>query len=156
MTTCPCGSGRTDDGCCAPYLAGAEPPDAPTLMRSRFTAYARGDWAYLWRTLHPDHVDRTQSFAGWSAAIAEHGAGLQFRKLLILDTAGPDAHGLAHVLFHVDVRAGRSNRSFAEHSRFRHDGVGWRYLDGVTLDDREVPRPLSALSFDRFGHAAWR
>lgn len=126
-------------------------------MRSRYVAFARHDWAYLWRTLHPDHPDRSgpdaRTFSTWVVDIAAATEPLQFRKLWVLATAGPDLHGFAHVLFHVDVRAGRSNRSFAEHSRFAHDGVGWRYVDGATLSDREVPRPLAELSFDSFGHA---
>jgi len=154
---CPCGSGRAFDQCCGPYHAGAEPPDAEALMRSRYTAYARKDWAYLWRTLHPDHEDKTtQVFSVWVEHIAASTAPLQFRKLLVIATAPADRDGFAHVLFHVDVRAGRSNLGFAEHSRFVHDGVGWRYRDGVTLGDREVPRPLAMLTFDRFGHAAYR
>lgn len=146
--------------CCGPYHAGAEPPDAEALMRSRYTAFVRHDWAYLWRTLHPDHVDRSgpdaQTFSTWAAGIATATEPLRFRKLLIIATAPPDVHGSAHVLFHVDVRAGRSNQSFAEHSRFAHDGTGWRYVDGMTLSDREVPRPLVELTFDRFGHAFHR
>lgn len=154
---CPCGTGRAFAACCGPYHAGGEPPDAEALMRSRFSAYARRDWPYLWRTLHPDHADRrTSTYAAWSEQVAAGSTALRFRKLLVIATAPPDAHGFAHVLFHADVRAGGSNASFAEHSRFAHDGDGWRYLDGVTLDDREVPRPLAALTFDRFGHAAYR
>jgi SEC-C motif-containing protein len=154
---CPCGTGRTLADCCGPYHAGAEPPDAESLMRSRFAAYVRHDWAYLWRTLHADHVDKIdQVYAAWVEHVAASTAPLQFRKLLVIATAPVDRDGFAHVLFHVDVRAGKNNRSFAEHSRFTHDGTGWRYVDGVTLDDREVPRPLATLTFDRFGHAAYR
>lgn len=154
---CPCGTGRTFADCCGPYHAGAEPPDAESLMRSRFTAYARRDWPYLWRTLHADHVDKAAHvYSAWAEQIAEGTAALQFRKLLVIATAPVDREGFAHVLFHADVRAGRTNRSFAEHSRFLHDGDGWRYVDGVTLDDREVPRPLASLTFDLFGHAAYR
>lgn len=126
-------------------------------MRSRFSAYVRKDWAYLWRTLHHDHADKqAQVFASWAEQIAAGSAALQFRKLLVIATAPPDREGFAHVLFHADIREGKANRSFAEHSRFAHDGDGWRYLDGVTLTDREVPRPLATLTFDTFGHAAYR
>lgn len=157
MTRCPCGTGRELAACCGQYHAGAEPPDAESLMRSRFAAYVLRDFAYLWRTLHHDHADkRGRDFASWAADVTAGSATLQFRKLLVIATAPPDRDGFAHVLFHADVRDGKTNRSFAEHSRFAHDGDGWRYLDGVTLDDREVPRPLATLTFDRFGHAAYR
>lgn len=154
---CPCGTGRTLAECCSRYHAGAEPPDAESLMRSRYTAYVLRDWAYLWRTLHQDHPDKIDRvFSSWALQIAAVTTPLQFRKLLVIATAPPDRDGFAHVLFHVDVREGKSSRSFAEHSRFAHDGDGWRYVDGVTLGDREVPRPLASLTFDRFGHAAYR
>ena len=48
---CPCGSGLSLQACCGRFLTGgAEPFGAPTpeaLMRSRFTAFALGDEAYL-------------------------------------------------------------------------------------------------------------
>ena len=36
----------------------AEAPDAERLMRSRYSAFALREVAYLWKTLHPDHPDR--------------------------------------------------------------------------------------------------
>ena len=125
-------------------------------MRSRWSAFAVQNWDYLWRTLHPDHVDRSEDFASWRARVEADSHELRFRKLLVLSTSGPDAQGLAHVLFHADIRHGRAQRSFAEHSRFRHDGTGWRYLDGVVLPDRDLPRPLESLTFDAFHLAARR
>jgi SEC-C motif-containing protein len=51
---CPCGSGKPFDECCGPALAGVRPAaDAAALMRSRYTAFARGDAAYLRVTWHP-------------------------------------------------------------------------------------------------------
>src|SRR5690606_23454448 len=41
---CPCTSGDLFDACCGPILAGERrAPTAERLMRSRFTAFARGD-----------------------------------------------------------------------------------------------------------------
>lgn len=102
-------------------------------MRSRFTAFAVGEWAYLWRTLHPDHVDRRGDFGPWSREARAGANGASFRSLRILDAAPEDNEGLAHVLFAAGVFVGSHDASFLEHSRFAHDGVGWRYLDGRTL-----------------------
>ena len=124
-------------------------------MRSRYTAYVLRDVAYLWRTLHPDHPDRGEPFETWAPRVTAEVASLRFRKLTVLATSGP-VQGIAHVLFHVDVREGSHKRSFAEHSRFAHDGTGWRYLDGITQQERELPRPISALTFDAFHLAARR
>ncbi len=124
-------------------------------MRSRFSAYALGDWPYLWRTLHRSHVDRRgHGFSSWAEHVAAGSAALQFRKLLVIATAPVDHEGFAHVLFHADIREGKTSRSFAEHSRFAHDGDGWRYVDGVMLEDPHVPRPLASLSLQRFDEAA--
>ena len=51
---CPCGSGEPYADCCRPLLRGErEAPDASALMRSRYTAFVRGDVAYLSSTWHP-------------------------------------------------------------------------------------------------------
>ena len=57
---CPCGRqerGRTANygDCCGRYLAsvGVPAPDAQTLMRSRYSAYALGLTPYLLSTWHP-------------------------------------------------------------------------------------------------------
>ncbi len=48
---CPCGSKKTFDECCGPYLMGDnDPPTAEALMRSRYTAYAMGSIDYLYKT----------------------------------------------------------------------------------------------------------
>ncbi len=42
--TCPCGSGREYSACCGPVISGAVPaPTAEALMRSRYTAYVKGE-----------------------------------------------------------------------------------------------------------------
>ncbi len=136
--------------CCAPYHGGLEAPDAETLMRSRFTAFAVRDWAYLWRTLHPDHVDRRGEFAKWSRGAAAGAQGASFRSLQILDVAPADGEGLAHVLFMAEVFVGSQDVSFLEHSRFARDGAGWRYLDGRTLERGRMNGPLEFMTFARF------
>lgn len=64
MATCPCGSGDGFAACCRPYLRGdAEAPTAEALMRSRYTAYVRGDEDYLSRTWHPSTRPATLDLA---------------------------------------------------------------------------------------------
>lgn len=51
---CPCLSGNPLSKCCGPLLSGERSAvTAEQLMRSRFTAFALGDSAYLLRTWHP-------------------------------------------------------------------------------------------------------
>ncbi len=48
---CPCGSGRTYDECCGRLHRGeAQATTAEQLMRSRYSAFAVGDGAYLARS----------------------------------------------------------------------------------------------------------
>ena len=42
MDACPCGSGRSYEDCCRPYISGSKKaPTAEALMRSRYSAYAK-------------------------------------------------------------------------------------------------------------------
>ena len=53
---CPCGSGKTYDECCEPFIRGkAFPETAEQLMRSRYSAYTLQEIPYITDTLHPDH-----------------------------------------------------------------------------------------------------
>ena len=55
MEDCPCGAGFPYTDCCGPLIRGANPADtAEDLMRSRFTAFAKGLWDYLEQTRYPD------------------------------------------------------------------------------------------------------
>jgi SEC-C motif-containing protein len=56
---CPCGGGRdglTYASCCKRFHDGdAYPEDPVTLMRTRFSAYAKGKGLYVVKTTHPDN-----------------------------------------------------------------------------------------------------
>lgn len=52
--SCACGSGRVATDCCGRWHADAPAPTAEALMRSRYSAYVRGDVAYLLATWHAD------------------------------------------------------------------------------------------------------
>lgn len=151
---CPCDlgseSGRAYEACCAPFHAGQEPPDAPTLMRSRYSAFARGQWAYLARTLHQDHPDASLSPRVFRERLDKHAKRTRYRGLRILDRAPADDDGVARVLFHVSMMIAGKDASFVELSSFVHEGAGWRYLTGVTRAPRAVG-DLSALDIARFG-----
>ena len=106
--------------CCGPYLTGARwAPDAPTLMRSRYSAFVRGEVAYLLATWHgstrPASLELEAS-ARW--------LGLEVRLARV---TGPDT---AEVEFVARYRvAGRAVRQH-ELSRFVRQDNRWYYLDG--------------------------
>ena len=55
MEQCPCDSGKEYKDCCKPVLSGESPAQtAEALMRSRYTAFAKGEVDYIFNSLHPD------------------------------------------------------------------------------------------------------
>lgn len=136
--TCPCSSGRAYFECCEVLHAGGEAEDAEALMRSRYSAFAKGNAAYLWRTLHSSHDDRGADKdegewrARFEAGEAKHGR--QYVGLRIIDTAPPDDQGVSRVLFVVRVKERGSVSSFAELSFFAQEDGGWRYVAGILMD----------------------
>lgn len=130
MTSCPCQSGLSFDACCGPLLAGAPAPTALALMRSRYTAYARGDVAHLARTLAPEHR------AGFDIADVSAGmAGTQWLGLEILDAKdGGTGDNTGIVEFVARFQTQGQMRALHERSRFRRDDNDgrWVYVDGET------------------------
>ncbi|UJR85719.1 YchJ family protein [Sandaracinus amylolyticus] len=146
---CPCGSGATYATCCAPFHAGAEPPDAERLMRARYAAFARGEHRFLHRTLHRDHEDRARPERDFVASLEKHAKRARYRGLRILDHDGPDADGIARVLFAVDVLVAGRDASFVELSSFAIEGGGWRYVGGRSMP-RSAAGDLDALRIATF------
>ncbi|WP_433872720.1 YchJ family protein [Saccharopolyspora sp. CA-218241] len=119
---CPCGLGEPFADCCAPLHAGERrAATAEQLMRSRYSAFAVGDRAYLLASWHPStrpgglDLDPEQRWVG----------------LDVLDRTGGgpfDADGTVRFRAHYRLR-GRAG-SLTETSRFRRAGTSWYYVDG--------------------------
>ncbi len=148
---CPCGTGRPYAQCCEVFHSGArEAPDAESLMRSRYTGFALKKVDYLWRTLHREHADRAATQAEGLAAIRYAAEGYRYMGLTVLDREGPDAKGVARVLFHAKMFQKGRDVSFVECSDFAHDGEGWRYRAGSPVLMRDLRAPLAGLTIARF------
>ena len=118
---CPCGAGPYA-GCCGPFHDGGRAPTAEALMRSRFSAFARGDTAYLLRSWHPETRPkrlRLEPAQEWTRLeiLGRTGGGL-------LETEGT-------VEFRAHYRYQGHDGVLHENSRFRREGGEWRYLDGI-------------------------
>ena len=126
MSDCPCGRGLPYAQCCGRYVEdfeGLPAPDAEALMRSRYSAYARRDAAYLLRTWH--------SSTRPAVLELEQDAGLRWLGLKILNcSAGGagDEEGTVEFVARYKV-AGKAGRMH-EISRFAREEGAWRYLDG--------------------------
>lgn len=114
-TACPCGSDRPYPSCCGPLHAGAAVAETPEqLMRSRYSAFARGDADYLLRTWHP----RTRPDA------LDLDDGTEWTGLEILGAAGDE------VAFTARYRTAAGEGAMTERSRFARRGGRWFYVDG--------------------------
>lgn len=97
-------------------------PDAESLMRSRYSAFARGDTAHLLATWHastrPAALD-LESGVKW--------LGLEVRAHRVIDADHAEVEFVARSRL-----AGRASR-LHERSRFVREGGRWYYVDGDIL-----------------------
>lgn len=113
--TCPCG-GPSYDACCGPLHTGATAATAEQLMRSRYSAFAVGDAAYLVRTWDPTTrprrlvLDRTR----WTR----------------LEVVGSAAGGLFDTTGTVHFRAHHDSGVIEELSTFARSDRIWFYVAG--------------------------
>lgn len=118
---CPCLSGSPYDECCGPLHRGEPAPTAERLMRSRFSAFALGDAAYLLRSWHPST----------RPAELDLDDGLRWYRLDIERTerGGPfDRDGV--VAFTAHYR-GDERGQLHEVSRFVREGRDWFYVSAI-------------------------
>jgi SEC-C motif-containing protein len=125
--SCPCGSRQGYDACCGRLHRGeAEAATAEQLMRSRYSAFAEGDVAYLRRTWHPltcpTHLVLDPSDRWTRLDILASTAGGMF------DTEGT-------VAFEAHHRGG----VMRELSRFERLAGRWVYVAAVTAVHAVAP-----------------
>ena len=129
MKPCPCGSGATEAACCGPLVAGEHRAvTALALMRSRYTAYVRGNVDYLIATHAAESrtgLERTE--------IQKFTRTTLWLGLEIVTTVAGGEHDAEGIVEFVasGVTRGQAFRQH-ERSRFRRDGDGaWCYVDGI-------------------------
>ena len=107
--SCACGSGAPYEQCCGRFHAGQSAATPEQLMRSRYTAFTRGDWEYLRQT---------------QAAPLEAGQTLQWLGLTIHEAKGDEVEFSARYL------DGDREVTLRERSRFEQRDGRWIYVDG--------------------------
>ncbi|GLJ04979.1 hypothetical protein SUGI_0008220 [Cryptomeria japonica] len=136
---CPCGGGRLNleyEKCCKPFHDGiATEPDALTLMKARFTAYANGVVDYIVKTTHPQNPDYSDADV-LAADVRATCARLLFTKLEILESENLSENE-ARVLFKVTYLSRNSNKGvknfLVELSGFVQEGDRWLYMERLPL-----------------------
>ena len=134
MSDCPCCSGQAYEQCCEPLLLGhTQAATAEALMRSRYTAYARGEFDHLARSLAPE------ALAGYDRAQAEEwSSGAEWLGLEVRRTSLDDEdHGQVEFVAHYKLQ----NKPLYHHelASFRRVDGAWAYVDGV-VDPKPIPR----------------
>ena len=138
MSECPCGSGRSFEDCCGPFLAReALPSTAAELMRSRYTAHTLADLDYIQDTHDAatrEDIDR-EATERW-ARRAEW-LGLEIRETV--EGGADDEVGAVEFVAHYRDRGERQRHH--ELARFKRDGNGaWVYVDGEAPETGTVRR----------------
>lgn len=121
---CACG-GSAYASCCGRFLEqGAAPDTAEQLMRSRYTAYVRGDDAWLRQTWHASTRPEGE--------LADGGT-----KWLGLEVRSHEQHGdEAIVEFVARYKVGGRAHRLHEVSRFVREQGRWLYVAGTFPEER--------------------
>ncbi|CAI7808509.1 unnamed protein product [Closterium sp. NIES-53] len=146
---CPCGGGgegekRAYKECCARYHGGVKEPDALSLMKARYSAFAKGVIPYIVRTTHGDNPNMAPGGAEGrkklSADCEETCKRLVFKRLEILSTEAGENDDESFVSFRAvyAYKHGTTtdNQILVEKSRFVRDpDTGrWLYREKIPLD----------------------
>jgi SEC-C motif domain protein len=117
--------------CCGRFLHGGQPaPDAPTLMRSRYTAFVLGDESYLLRTWHASTRPAEVAFEPGTKWL-----GLDVRNHREVDATHAEVEFVARYRSSTgsgpvpSAGTGRAIR-LRERSRFVLEDGRWYYVDG--------------------------
>jgi SEC-C motif-containing protein len=122
-TPCPCGNPLAYAQCCGRYHAGRaqlQAPDAPALMRSRYSAYVLD---------LPDYLLATWHVSTRPAVLQAEPAELKWLGLEVRQHAAQDADH-ATVEFVARSKLGGRAHRLHETSRFVREDGRWFYVDG--------------------------
>ncbi|MFE2938211.1 YchJ family protein [Streptomyces sp. NPDC059255] len=129
---CPCGGSAPYGSCCGRFHtgseavgAGATPPTAELLMRSRYSAFVVLDAAYLLRTWDP---------ATRPARLDLDPETLWQGLEILATTEGSAFHTTGTVTFRARFTDGGRPGELHERSRFARHAGAWVYVDGTFLD----------------------
>ncbi len=123
--SCPCGSGKKYKQCCRRFHQGAVAKDALELMKSRYSAYAARESAYIIKTTHPNNPDFSTDTREWKKSIESFCKNETFDKLEILEYI--ESKNEATVKFIAYLGSGQMK----EKSRFVKEGGKWLYLQAL-------------------------
>lgn len=132
MLICPCGTGKDYELCCGPLHQGKTAQTALDLMRSRYSAYARGLADYIIKTTHPENPYYKNDFIEWRSEIMSFCDQTSFNKLVIVSHAEGTVE--AYVTFIAHLKQNQMNKKLVEKSQFMKNGGVWQYYKPITVN----------------------
>lgn len=118
--SCHCGLPASYTDCCGRWHTGEAAPTAETLMRSRYSAFVRGDAAYLLESWHSSTRPSTLDLNPHTQWL-----GLELKACR---STGPDSATVEFVA-RSRLGGGKAQRLY-ELSRFVREQGHWYYVDG--------------------------
>ena len=127
--SCFCGAPSPFELCCKPYLSGTmQPATAEILMRSRYSAYANGQFKYIWET-----YSQTKRHNITLEEIQKDATGTKWLSLKVEQHSSTDES--ATVTFRAFYQHYKQFFQMHELSNFLKEQGNWRYIDGTILSD---------------------
>ncbi len=126
---CPCGSKKEYANCCQPYIEGtANAPTAEALMRSRYSAYVKEAFQYVYDSYHSN---TKQHFT--LASIEEQSGNISWLGLTINGVKNGkvnDKNGTVNFTARYEMDGKTQN--LIEKSYFTKEKNRWYYINGET------------------------
>lgn len=137
---CFCGSGKDFGACCGPIMEGAALARTPEeLMRARFSAHCKRDYAFLVTSTHPDHREGVseEEISQW----AQH---VNWTELEVHSATPGENENQGHVSFTAHFTIKDTPQELREDASFEKLDGQWFYVDGHVYGQepyrREAPR----------------
>ncbi len=126
MSLCPCGSRQTYQECCEPFHNGNVAPTAEKLMRSRYSAFEKGQLDYLATTL------TEESRKDYDAAETAQWAGQAIWKKLevVKVNGGLEKDDAGTVEFKAYFKIEGQHQIHHELAHFTKQDGRWYYVNG--------------------------
>lgn len=127
MNLCPCGSTRSFDMCCEPYLSYKKVAETPEiLMRSRYTAYSLSKIDYIQKTMCGKAAKNYDPISAYQWASNAVWLGLEVKHVSTIK------NDMGTVTFIASFLEKNQKQCISEKSYFKKIKGVWFYIDGKT------------------------
>jgi len=123
---CPCGSEKTYANCCKAYIDGKKIPNVEVLMRSRYSAFALKNAAYILETNYQEEVTENAV-----KMLEREFEAVEWLQLQVVDSTKNEVEFRAYYRdFDEKLHV------LHEHSHFVFENGKWYYKDGVIFKSK--------------------